>query len=172
MVNRKILLVPAIFIVVGSILCLYLFVFDGWSDFQRYINNARWERNNGIKVASNEPRDPKSSVIDSTVVNSNKHNTANSSQTGTNGVDFASLTNLLWGSNYFGNTTPRDNTPSLASNEETPITANKKAESIPSPASPAPRVNAAPGISVVVYGNVNNSQILTTLGDMTITIIR
>lgn len=172
MVNRKILLVPAIFIVVGSILCLYLFVFDGWSDFQRYINNARWERNNGIKVASNEPRDPKSSVTDSTIVNSNKHNTANSSQTGTNGVDFASLTNLLWGSNYFGNTTPRDNTPSLASNAETPKTAETKVEKTLTSSPPATRINAAPGISVVVYGNVHNSQILTASGDMTVTVVR
>ena len=172
MVNRKILLVPAIFIVVGSILCLYLFVFDGWSDFQRYINNARWERNNGIKVASNEPRDPKSSVIDSTVVNSNKHNTANSSQTGTNGVDFASLTNLLWGSSDFGSITRGNNALSPASNTETPKMVETKVEKTLTSSPPATKVNAAPGVSVVVYGNVNNSQILTTTGDMTITVVR
>ena len=172
MINRKILLVSAFFIVVGSILCLYLFVFDGWSSLERYINNARWERNDGIKVASKEPRDPKSSVTDSTVVNSNKPNSANSSKTDTNGADFAGLTKLLWGSNYFGDTTSRNNTPSPASNAKIPIMAERKVESIPSLASPAPKVNAAPGVSVVVYGNVNNSQILTTSGDMTITIFR
>ncbi len=172
MINRKILLVSALFIGVGSILCLYLFVFDGWSDFQRYINNARWERNNGIKVTSNEPRDPKSSVTDSTIVHSNKHNTANSSQTGTNGVDFASLTNLLWGSSDFGSTTRGNNTPSFASTAETPKTAETKVEKTLTSSPPATKVNAAPGISVVVYGNVNNSQILTTTGDMAVTVVR